>query len=113
VLDTLTESAARLCEADMAGITRQVNGGFYYATNYNFLAAGALAFHLRIDFPSRPELKALMDAATRAVQRRDGADVVRPRSQPARPLRLRPHAHSDSSNTRQPFENMPTYSISE
>ncbi|WP_167480922.1 GAF domain-containing protein [Mesorhizobium waimense] len=35
VLDTLTQSAAQLCEADMAGITRQEAEGFYYATNYN------------------------------------------------------------------------------
>ena len=38
VLDTLTESAARLCNADMAGITRPVGGDYYYATNYNFPA---------------------------------------------------------------------------
>ncbi|MCL4766855.1 MAG: GAF domain-containing protein [Hyphomicrobiaceae bacterium] len=36
VLDTLTVSAARLCEADMGAIARRDEGGFYHATNYNF-----------------------------------------------------------------------------
>jgi signal transduction histidine kinase/CheY-like chemotaxis protein len=36
VLDTLTESAARLCDADMAAITRQKGGAYHYATVYNF-----------------------------------------------------------------------------
>jgi len=35
VLDTLTESVARLCEADMATIARQKGGAYYYATVHN------------------------------------------------------------------------------
>jgi GAF domain-containing protein len=36
VLDTLTESAAKLCEADMAGIVRPKGGEHYWATTLNF-----------------------------------------------------------------------------
>ena len=36
VLDTLTVSAARLCEADMAAVVRQKVTAYYWATNYGF-----------------------------------------------------------------------------
>jgi len=36
VLETLTASAARLCEAEMATITRKEESAYYYATTYGF-----------------------------------------------------------------------------
>jgi signal transduction histidine kinase len=36
VLDTLTESAAHLCDAEMAGIVRPRDGAYYWATSYRF-----------------------------------------------------------------------------
>jgi signal transduction histidine kinase len=38
VLDTLTVSAARHCEAQMAAIVRQKDGSYYYATSYGISA---------------------------------------------------------------------------
>ena len=39
VLNTLTESAAKLCGADMAGIVRPKDGEHYWVTTYNFRPA--------------------------------------------------------------------------
>ena len=39
VLETLTESAARLCDAEMAAVAREKDLAFYYATSYGFPTA--------------------------------------------------------------------------
>ena len=39
VLNTLTESAARLCDAEMAAIAHEKDSAFYYATSYGFPVA--------------------------------------------------------------------------
>ena len=36
VLDKLTQTAAQLCNADMAGITRERDDAYYYASVYNY-----------------------------------------------------------------------------
>jgi GAF domain-containing protein len=38
VLDKVAESAARLCDAEMAGITREQEGAYYYASVHNYPA---------------------------------------------------------------------------
>jgi GAF domain-containing protein len=52
VLQTLVESAARLCEADKATITRQIDGVFYRAEAYGF--SPAFAEYVK-DIPVEPE----------------------------------------------------------
>ncbi|HMF24701.1 MAG TPA: GAF domain-containing protein [Pseudolabrys sp.] len=50
VLETLTQSAARLCDAEMAAIAREKDSAFYYATSYGF-PADYLEFVKRIPHP--------------------------------------------------------------
>jgi two-component system NtrC family sensor kinase len=71
VLDTLTETAARLCDADMASIARQDEGGFYHSTNYKFPADWVEFAKVFRTFPGRASVSGRALLEGKAVQIHD------------------------------------------
>jgi GAF domain-containing protein len=69
VLDTLTESAARLCNADMGAIAQQTDdGAFFHTTNYNFPIDWLKVVNSVRLYPGRGSLVGRVLLARKAVQ---------------------------------------------